>query len=71
MIRINIVWNNDRYIQVLKQKVSTINFKCYEDGSNEIRQNMKAIESEETNSDETDNETETDNVVLLETILSY
>ena len=66
LIRIKTVWDNDSYDQVHKEEVSTINFKCYEDKSNDIRQSMKAIKAEETDSDETDNETKTVvSIVLL------
>ena len=37
-------------MQILKQKILKINFQHYEDASKEIRESVKAIEAEETDS---------------------
>ena len=52
------------YIQILKVKVSKINFQHYEDASKEIRENVKAIDAEETDFGDEIND-DNDDVVLL------
>ena len=37
LIKMTVYWNNKNYIQILKQKMSKINFQHYEDANKEIR----------------------------------
>ena len=64
LIKVAVHWNNKNYIKILKEKVSKINFQHYEDASKEIRENVKAIEAEETDSGDKMND-DNDGVVLL------
>ena len=59
-----VYWNNKNFIQILKEKVSKINFNHYEDASKEIRESVKAIEVEKIDSGEEMNDDD-DDVVLL------
>ena len=52
--------NNKNYIQILKEKVSKINFQ---DMTKEIHESVKATKAEETDSDDEMNDD--DDVVLL------
>ena len=58
-----VYWNNKNYIQILREKVSKINFQHYEDASKEIRESLKSIEAEETDSGDEMNDDD-DDVVL-------
>ena len=58
------ILKQQNYIQILKVKVSKINFQHYEDASKEIRENVKAIDAEETDFGDEIND-DNDDVVLL------
>ena len=60
-----VYWDNRNYIQILKEKVSKINFQHYEDASKEIRESAKAIEAEETDFGDEMNDGD-DDVALLQ-----
>ena len=53
--------NNKNYIQILKEKVSKINFQ---DMTKEIRESVKATEAEETDSGDEMNDDDDDAVLL-------
>ena len=48
LITMKIVWENEKNIRILQEKVSRVNFKCYEDESAEIRQTIRAIVVDES-----------------------
>ena len=60
LIKMTVYWNNKNYIQILREKVSKINFQHYEDASKEIRESLKAIEAEETDSGDEMNDDDDD-----------
>ena len=60
-IKMTVYRNNKNYIQILKEKVSKINFQ---DMTKEIRESVKATEAEETDSGDEMNDDD-DDVVLL------
>ena len=62
LITMKIVWENEKNIRILQEKVSRVNFKCYEDKSAEIRKTIRAIEAGDTDTDDT----ETNDVVLVD-----
>ena len=49
-----IVWENEKNIRILQEKVSRVNFKCYEDESAEIRKTLQATEANESDTDSDD-----------------
>ena len=57
LITMKIVWENEKNIRILQEKVSKVNFKCYEDESAEIRKTIRAIEADESDTDTEDTET--------------
>ena len=64
LIKMIVYWNNKNYVLILKEKVSKVNFQHYEDSSKEIRESVRAIEAEETDSGDEMNDGN-DDVVLL------
>ena len=64
LITTKIVWENEKNIRILQEKVSRVNFKCYGDESAEIRKTIRAIEADESDTDTDD--TETNGVVLVD-----
>ena len=66
LITTNVAWDHESNIQILQQKVISINFTCYKDESNDIRRSIDAIEADETHSD-SDNDNGNDVVLLNKT----
>ena len=46
LITMKIVWENEKNIRILQEKVSRVNFKCYEDESAEIRKTLQATKAD-------------------------